>query len=141
MSRKRAAGQIAPSQMLEIATRIVAWSEPKTTVETATTFTDGAIEGLRVSHHCFLERLAAEVAKRDKLLVSQNDVVEALREMGLTELAQEALRRCAAPSAKGAKARKKRGSKNQKWTKEMEEEQEKLFAQSKEFMEQLHADK
>jgi hypothetical protein len=144
MSRKRPAGQIAPCQMLEIATSISNSSSLVSGAST-TTFTDGAIEGLRISHHAFLQRVAEELAKQDKDVVSQTDVVAALTEMGLSEMAQEAVGLCeqqqkqggAATGAKGIKPKKWKKLKSKvKWTKEMEEEQEKLLAQSKEAMEQ-----
>jgi hypothetical protein len=138
MSRKRPAGQIAPCQMLEIATSIANSSSPARS--TATTFTDGAIEGLRTSHHKFLQRIAEELVKQDKDVVSQNDVVTALNEMGLSELAQEAVGMCTGGAATGGKSKKRKKIKTKmKWTKEMEDEQEKLLAQSKEAMEQAQA--
>mmetsp|Transcript_5463 Transcript_5463/g.8992 ORF Transcript_5463/g.8992 Transcript_5463/m.8992 type:complete len:154 (-) Transcript_5463:423-884(-) len=146
MSNKRHAGQIGPSQMVEIANRIIAASPPPnaaaataTTATTTptTTFTDGAIEGLRVSHHRFVQRLAEELAKQDTTWVVEQRIVDAMNAMGMPELAQEALRRSEKAPKIEVNEKKKRRMKpvKKKWTKEMEVEQEKLFAQSKEAME------
>lgn len=133
---KRAAGLIPSSQLLDMATSFANSANTTTT----TTFTDGAIEGLRISHHTFLHRLAEEIAKQDKDVVSQKDVLAAMNELGLSELAQEAvglqLQQQAGGTTTGSASKKWKKSKSKvKWTKEMEEEQEKLLAQSKEAME------
>lgn len=150
MSRKRPAGQIQSSQMLEIASKLM----PNAT------FTDGSIEALRVCQTSFLHQLAHELVALDKFSYTPNDVVEALTSMGMEDIAQEALRRCCcettaamssttageltittASEGKSAKpSTKARKKKAPKWSQEMEDEQERLLAQTKKDMEQQHMD-
>jgi hypothetical protein len=149
MSRKRPAGQIQSSQMLEIAS----------TLMPDASFTDGSIEALRVCQTNFLHQLAHELVALDKFSYTPDDVVDALTSMGMADVAQEALRRCcdtqgnATVSTAGestittdsnvksakppTKARKKKAP---KWNQEMEDEQERLLAQTKKEMEQQHMD-
>ena len=149
MSRKRPAGQIQSSQMLEIASKLM----PNAS------FTDGSIEALRVCQTDFLQQLAHELATLDKFSYTSNDVVEALTNMGMEDIAQEALRWCCCdtkgtgPSSLGVdstitnvsdgnsskatkKARKKKAA---KWSQEMEDEQERLLAQTKKDMDEQRA--
>ena len=148
MSRKRPAGQIQSSQMLEIASKLI----PKAT------FTDGSIEALRVCQTNFLQQLAHELVALDKFTYTPNDVVEALTSMGMADIAHEAFRSCC--DAKGAatetigqstpttasdgnsvkRTRKAGKKKAPKWSQEMEDEQERLLAKTKTDMEEQHRD-
>jgi hypothetical protein len=130
MSRKRP--PILPAQMLEICLQIC----PETS------FTDGSIEALRVCQTNFLEQVSEELVALDKFSYTPKDVFDALTKMGLSEIADEALRRTEgekqAPTK--AQAKKIRRRKAVKWSQEMEDEQERMLAQTKKEMEEQHGE-
>ena len=171
MSRKRPAGQIQSSQMLEIASKLSPGS----------TFTDGSIEALRQCQSNFLEQLSHQLIKLDKFTYTPTDVHQALDNMGMAEIAQEACLRqgrnplgtttdsthpqdptshmphsveatttattfttsTTATTTTTTATTKKRGRKKKvvpKWSQELEDEQERLLAQTKRDMDEKHGD-
>lgn len=180
MSRKRPAGQIQSSQMLEIACKLSPGS----------TFTDGSIEALRRCQSNFLDQLSHQLITLDKFTYTPADVQKALENMGMTDIAQEACYRqqkdsrgippptttpntclgntdqqdptssthgsvvtttniCTTLETTGSKTATrtttttKRGRKKKvmpKWSQELEDEQERLLAQTKRDMDEKHGD-
>ena len=179
MSRKRPAGQIQSSQMLEIASKLSPGS----------TFTDGSIEALRRCQSSFLDQLSHQLITLDKFTYTTADVQQALEIMGMTDIAQEACLRqrqnpqgiahpppppssstpntclgnidpqdptnhssestitttstTLATAVSNTATTKKRGRKKKaipKWSQELEDEQERLLAQTKKDMDEKHGD-
>ena len=181
MSRKRPAGQIQSSQMLEIACKLSPGS----------TFTDGSIEALRRCQSNFLDQLSHQLITLDKFTYTPADVQKALENMGMTDIAQEAcyrqqkdsrgkpppppptlntclgntdqqdptssthgsiitttnifttLETTGSKTATRTNTTTKRGRKKKvmpKWSQELEDEQERLLAQTKRDMDEKHGD-
>ena len=137
------------------------------------------IEALRQCQSTFLEQLSHQLIKLDKFTYTPADVRQALDNMGMAEIAQEAcLRQGQNPqstttdrthaqdptshmrhsdattttttfttsttaTATTAATTKKRGRKKKvvpKWSQELEDEQERLLAQTKRDMDEKHGD-
>lgn len=100
--------------------------------------TNGAVEGLRVSLEMFLARLGKELSSdvgERQSIISTRDVTDALTRMKLQKLAKQASEYLAENAAQKGNTRAKRKPPKRKkieWTREMEVEQERLLAESRE---------
>mmetsp|Transcript_276 Transcript_276/g.685 ORF Transcript_276/g.685 Transcript_276/m.685 type:complete len:143 (+) Transcript_276:61-489(+) len=111
----------------EIPSRLIA-DAAESISKSGTTFTDGAIEGLKVCLEQFLSTIAQELASKDEETaetIQEEHVIQALENMGMSDLVEAAM----TAAQKGHNKKKK--AKRQKWTQEMEAEQERLLTQSR----------
>lgn len=132
-SRKRShPGELSTKNMTDLLETILPESLPL--------LTNGALEGLRLVHEAFLQQVAAELAKSDsKGIVQPHEVVKLLGQLGYADLAKEAMAKMEETAAgiassgdvKGKKTKKKS---RQLWTTDMEAEQERLLALSRQTM-------
>jgi hypothetical protein len=102
--------------------------------------TNGALEGLRRLHEGFLQRVSAELGKSKSTgVVQPQEVMELLERMGYADLAKEAMTKmdeagaAIRPSA-DTKGRATKKKKSPKWSTDMEAEQERLLAKSRQTM-------
>lgn len=139
-SRKRAhPGELTTKNMTDLLETILP--------ETVPLLTNGALEGLRLAHEAFLQQVAAELAKSEsKGIVQPKEVVKLLGQLGYADLAMEAVAKMEETAAgiassgdvKGKKTKKKKSQ--QQWTTDMEAEQERLLALSRQTMVDNKAD-
>lgn len=91
-------------------------------------FSDGAIEGLKICFEQFLSSVGDHLAREERYVVQPNEIVEAVEAVGLADLADDEVVQSIRTSRRGKKTKR---IKRFQWTKEMEEEQERLLLASK----------
>jgi len=99
--------------------------------------TNGALEGLRLAHEAFLEKIAAELQKSEsKGIVQPNELEDILCRLGYANLAKEAKTKMKETESTvlDSKTKLNKKKKSQFWTTDMEAEQERLLAQSRTTM-------
>lgn len=100
-------------------------------------FSPGAVEALRLCHVQFLSRITSELAQLgdedEQFTIQPNHVDECLQKMGLSDYSKK-LRSAKPTSTKKPASRNTKKRKN--WSTEMEAEQERLLAQSKQTVQQ-----
>jgi len=121
----------------ELVTRQVADVLEVILPDTVPPLTNGALEGLRLAHEAFLEKIAAELQKSEsKGIVQPNELEDILCRLGYANLAKEAKTKMKETESTvlDSKTKLNKKKKSQFWTTDMEAEQERLLAQSRTTM-------
>lgn len=106
-------------------------------------FSPGAVEALRVAHVQFLSQIASELAQqcseKKQITLQLHHVDTCLENMGLEEFTAK-LQNSTHTSNRPSKD-KKTNKKRKQWSAEMQAEQERLLAQSKQTMQEHREEK
>ena len=96
-------------------------------------FSEGAVEGIRMALHQYLDSMAAAMASEldgTSRVLQHDHVFEAMTRIGIDKDAVERTMEHTDQTDSGQPVQARKKSKGMKWTKEMEAEQERLLSKS-----------